>query len=119
MMLASIFTGVTHLMLGILGTFVLKRFPTSFSVGFFLGILVILANQNMMLMATFHGYAHGSPRTNQVFANLGFVLFVMLAAFAVMLYHFKSRIIVAPIDAKGLGGRSNSTDYHRHFPEQS
>lgn len=116
LMLASIFTGVTHLFLGILGTFVLKRFPTSFSVGFFLGILVILANQNMMLTATFHSYAHGSPRTNAIFSNLTFVLFVMLAAFAVMLYHFKTRIIVAPIDAKGLGGRSNSTDY-RHYQE--
>lgn len=118
LMLASIFTGITHLFLGILGTFVLKRFPTSFSVGFFLGILVILANQNMMLMATFHGYTYGSSRTNQVFANLGFVLFLMLACFAVMLYHFKSRIIVAPIDAEGLGGRSNSTDY-RHYQESS
>lgn len=119
-MLASIFTGVVHLFLGILGTFVLKRFPTSFSVGFFMGILVILANQNMMLMATFHGYAHGAPRTNQVFANLGYVLFVMLATFAVMLYHFKAMIIVAPIDAKGIGGRSNSADYRHNFQaEQS
>ena len=119
LMLASIFTGVTHLFLGILGTFVLKRFPTSFSVGFFLGILVILANQNMMLMATFYGYSHGSPGTNKVFAQLSFVLFLMLAAFAVMLYHFKSMIIVAPIDAKGLGGRSNSSAEYRHFPDAS
>ena len=117
-MLASIFTGVTHLFLGILGTFVLKGFPTSFSVGFFLGILVILANQNMMLMATFHGYSHGSPGTNKLFAQLSFVLFLMLASFAVMLYHFKSMIIVAPIDAKGLGGRTNSAEY-RHFPDSS
>jgi hypothetical protein len=114
LMLAAIMTGVVHLFLGILGTFVLKRFPTSFSVGFFLGILVILANQNMMLMATFADYSYGSSQTNHVFANLGFVLFVMLAAFCIMLYHFKSKIIVAPIDAKGLGARSNSADYRPH-----
>ena len=117
-MLASIFTGVVHLFLGILGTFVLKRFPTSFSVGFFLGILVIVANQDLMLMATFHGYPHGGARTNRIFANLGYVLFAMLAMFAVMLYHFKAMIIVAPVDAKGIGGRSNSADY-RHYAEQS
>jgi len=114
LMLAAIFTGVTHLFLGILGTFVLKRFPTSFSIGFFLGILVILANQNMILMATFHGYSYGSPRTNAVFSNLSFVLFIMLGAFALMLFHFKARLIVAPIDAKGLGGRSNSADYRSY-----
>ena len=31
-----------------------------------------------------------------------------------MLHHFKSSVIVAPIDAKGLGGRSNSGDYRQY-----
>lgn len=53
-MLAAMFFGISHLFLGIMGTFVLKRFPTSFSVGFFLGMLVILANQNMMLYVDRH-----------------------------------------------------------------
>jgi hypothetical protein len=69
-------------------------------------------------MATFHGYSYGSPRTNQTFANLGFVVFIILASFAVMLYHFKDRIVVAPIDAKGLGGRANNADY-RQYKEES
>mmetsp|Transcript_14159 Transcript_14159/g.18456 ORF Transcript_14159/g.18456 Transcript_14159/m.18456 type:complete len:209 (+) Transcript_14159:135-761(+) len=100
LMMASVITGIVHIILGILGTFVLKRFPTSFSVGFFLGVLVILANQNMILTGIFFGYKHGSLQTNRIFANLGFCLFLVLVFFSVMLFHFKGEIVVASIDTK-------------------
>lgn len=100
LVIASVWTGFIHLCLGILGTFVLKRFPTSFSVGFFLGVLTILANQNLILFGTFRGYSYGNSGTNQVFANIGFTLFFILSFFSLLLFHFKSHIIVAPIDAK-------------------
>mmetsp|Transcript_8149 Transcript_8149/g.22611 ORF Transcript_8149/g.22611 Transcript_8149/m.22611 type:complete len:202 (+) Transcript_8149:159-764(+) len=106
LMMASIVTGIVHIILGILGTFVLKRFPTSFSVGFFLGILVVLANQNMILTGIFFGYGYGNLQTNRVFANLGFCLFLVLAFFSLMLFHFKQHIVVAPIDTKHHAARS-------------
>ena len=109
LVIASVWTGVIHLALGVLGTFVLKRFPTSFSVGFFFGILVVLANQNMLLMGTFQGYGHGNVKTNHVFANMGFVLFIILTFFATLLYHFKTNIVVAPIDAQANLGRLDSS----------
>jgi zinc transporter ZupT len=87
------------LALGVLGTFVLKRFPTSFSVGFFLGVLVVLANQNIILYASFHKYQQGSPRGNQVFASLGFVLFVVLSFMSLLLVHFKHEVVVSPLDS--------------------
>jgi len=122
LVIGSVWTGIIHLVLGVLGTFVLKRFPTSFSVGFFLGVLVILANQNLILFGTFHGYSYGTPRTNHVFANLGLVLFMILTFFSVLVFHFKKFIVVAPIDAKGIGGRSSekaeSADYQK-YDEQS
>ena len=99
-MIAAVFTGVIHMVLGILGTFVLKRFPTSFSIGFFMGVLVVLANQNFILTGTFFWYSHGNPQTNRVFANLGFGLFLVLALFALMLFHFKGEMVVAPVDTK-------------------
>ncbi|KAL7577838.1 hypothetical protein ACA910_010585 [Epithemia clementina (nom. ined.)] len=108
-MLASVFTGIVHLVLGILGTFVLKRFPTSFSIGFFMGVLVVLANQNFILTGTFFWYSHGNPQTNRVFANLGFGLFLVLTFFSLMLFHFKGEIVVAPIDTK---------HHHHHSPNQ-
>lgn len=105
-MIASIWSGIVHLILGVLGTFVLKRFPTSFSVGFFLGVLVVIASQNLILFGTFHGYAYGKTSTNTAFANVGLCLFLILTIFSLMLYHFKKYIVVAPIDAKGLRGAS-------------
>jgi len=94
MVMASIWTGAVHLLLGVLGTFVLKRFPTSFSVGFFLGVLVILANQNLLLFGTFLGYSHGYAPTNHTFANLGMTLFFVLAFFATLLFQFKRHVVI-------------------------
>jgi len=90
---AAIWMGLIHLALGVLGTFVLKRFPTSFSVGFFLGVLVVLANQNIILYASFHKYTQGSGNANQVFAFLGFLLFSVLTFMTLLLVHFKNDVV--------------------------
>ena len=96
--IAAIWTGLIHLALGVLGTFVLKRFPTSFSVGFFLGVLVVLANQNIILYASFHKYTQGSGKANQVFALLGFMLFAVLSFMTLLLVHFKNDVVISPMD---------------------
>jgi len=101
LLVASIWTGIVHLGLGVLGTFVLKRFPTSFSVGFLLGVLVVLANQNLILFATFVRYSQGSPRTNHIFASLGFTLFTVLSFMSLLLVHFKHQVVVAPVEVGG------------------
>ena len=108
LIVASIWTGLIHLALGVLGTFVLKRFPTSFSVGFFLGVLVVLANQNIILYASFHKYTQGSARSNQVFAGLGFVLFTVLTFMSLLLVHFKQEVVVSPLD--GVSGDTGMND---------
>uniref|UniRef100_A0A7S1ZUY8 Uncharacterized protein n=1 Tax=Trieres chinensis TaxID=1514140 RepID=A0A7S1ZUY8_TRICV len=112
--IAASWTGLTQLAMAVLGTFVLKRFPTSFSVGFFLGLIVIVAQQNLLLFATFHGYRHGTPQSNHIFADLALTLFVVYVFFALILFHFREHILVAPVDAKnftggGVGG-SRSVD---------
>lgn len=98
LVVATVWTGLIHLALGILGTFVLKRFPTSFSVGFFLGVLVVLANQNIILYASFHKYGQGSAAANQVFASLGFILFCVLSFMTVLLLHFRNDVVISPVD---------------------
>lgn len=100
LIIAAVWTGIVHLGLGVLGTFVLKRFPTSFSVGFLLGVLVVLANQNLILFSTFSSYGQGSAQTNHVFASLGFTLFAVLAFMALLLLHFKQDVVVTPMDGK-------------------
>ena len=92
--------------MAILGTFILKRFPTSFSVGFFLGLVVIVAQQNLVLFATFHSYRHGTVHANHIFANLALSLFCMYTFFSLILGHFRGSILVAPVDAKGAGRSS-------------
>ena len=98
LVLASIHSGIVHLILAVLGTFVLKRFPTSFAVGFFLGILLIVANQNLILFGVFHQYQQGMIGTNLAFANLSLVLFLILGFFALLLLHFRQDVVVAAID---------------------
>jgi len=111
LLVAAVWIGVAHLILGGLGTFILKRFPTSFAIGFFLGVLLILANQNLIMFGTFHNYSYGNPATNHVFGLVGFTLSLVLTVFALLLYHFKHKIVVAPIDAKGLGRRTEESSY--------
>ncbi|EEC48567.1 predicted protein [Phaeodactylum tricornutum CCAP 1055/1] len=119
LVLAAVWTGIIHLVLGVLGTFVLKRFPTSFSVGFLLGVLVVVANQNLILFGTFHAYSSGNAGTNHAFANLMLGIFLVLAFFAAILFHFRKNIVVAAADAKGVGRRSeklaaSSVDYQQY-----
>lgn len=109
LLVASLWIGIAHLLLACLGTFILKRFPTSFAIGFFLGVLLILANQNLIMFGTFHKYSYGNASTNHVFGLMGFTLATLLTVFALLLYHFKKALIVAPIDAKGLGTRRTTT----------
>jgi zinc transporter ZupT len=98
LIIASIWTGLVHLTLGVLGTFVLKRFPTSFSVGFLLGVMVVLANQNLIMFTSFASYSQGSHSTNSVFSSLGFTLFAALTFMSVILLHFKADIVVMPME---------------------
>jgi hypothetical protein len=106
-LVASIWSGLVHLGLGVLGTFVLKRFPTSFSVGFLLGVLVVIANQNLLLFATFLNFSQGDQRTNDLFAIVGFSVFGVMSLMSLLLFHFKEEVVVAPMDAEKEEGRGN------------
>mmetsp|Transcript_18616 Transcript_18616/g.27664 ORF Transcript_18616/g.27664 Transcript_18616/m.27664 type:complete len:185 (-) Transcript_18616:208-762(-) len=107
-MVAACWTGLSHLLLAVTGTFVLKRFPTSFAVGFFLGLLVVFANQNLILFAVFHSYAFGTPKTNVAFSGLCFFLAFALAFFALLLGHFRNELVMAAVDVKGFPKRGGS-----------
>ena len=92
---AAYYSAFVHLLLMILGTFVLKRFSTAFTVGCFLGVTLILSQQNLLMFAAFFNYSHGDGATNKVFANLSLMLFLCLGFFTLIMGHFKDKIIVA------------------------
>jgi hypothetical protein len=109
--MAAVWTGIIQLIIAILGTFILKRFPTSFSVGFFIGLIVIVAQQNLIMFATFRDYGAGSVTSNHIFANLALSLFIMYSFFALILGHFRERILLSPADDKtSIGGRDQASE---------
>jgi hypothetical protein len=92
--MASLWSAVLHLLLAILGTFILKRFSTAFTVGCFLGLTVVISQQNLLLFAAFYHYKHGDRVFNVIFADLAFALFVILTFFSIILGHFRHYVIV-------------------------
>ena len=72
--IASYWSAALHLILAILGTFILKRFSTAFTVGCFLGVTVVVSQQNLLLFAAFYHYQHGNPMFNLIFADLALAL---------------------------------------------
>eukprot|EP00553_Chaetoceros_curvisetus_P007039 CAMPEP_0204631714 /NCGR_PEP_ID=MMETSP0717-20131115/23314_1 /ASSEMBLY_ACC=CAM_ASM_000666 /TAXON_ID=230516 /ORGANISM="Chaetoceros curvisetus" /LENGTH=119 /DNA_ID=CAMNT_0051649347 /DNA_START=153 /DNA_END=509 /DNA_ORIENTATION=- len=98
---AAIWTVIIQFGMIIVGTFIIKRFSTSFSVGFLLGLVLVVAQQDLLLAVTFWHNKYGSSTKNIVFANLAFGLSVLYSVFALTLTHFKDSIMVATVDAKG------------------
>ena len=92
--IASYWSALLHIILSILGTFILKRFSTAFTVGCFLGVTVVVSQQNLLLFMSFHRYQHGNAMFNWIFADLALALFFILTFFSLILGHFRHHIIV-------------------------
>lgn len=111
--IAAIWTAVVQLLMGIVGTFVLRRFPTEFSVGFFLGLMVIVAQQNFILFATFSDPTFNmlsEVKSSKLFAALLLITGVIYVIFAIMLAHFREHILLAPVDVKRVISRLGSVE---------
>ena len=110
LLIAALWIGIAHLLIAGLGTFILKRFPTSFAIGFLLGVLLILANQNIIMFGTFHNYSYGNAATNHVFGLMGITLACILTFLGLMLYHFRYKLAISPMEAKGFQRRTTTTE---------
>jgi hypothetical protein len=92
--MASLWSAVLHLILAVSGTFILKRFSTAFTIGCFLGLTVVISQQDLLLFAAFYHNKHGDAVFNVIFADLAFALFTILTFFSLILGHFRHYIIV-------------------------
>lgn len=111
LIIAALWIGIAHLLTAGLGTFILTRFPTSFAIGFLLGVLLILANQNIIMFGTFHNYSYGNAATNHVFSLMGITLAFILTLLGLMLYHFRYKLAISPMEAKsGFQRRTTATE---------
>lgn len=107
---AAIWAAIIQFGMIIVGTFIIKRFSTSFSVGFLLGLVLVVAQQYLLLAVTFWHSQYGSLAKNVSFANLAFGLSVLYSFFALILFHFRESIMVAAVDAKGLRRSSTKSE---------
>ncbi|KAL3775721.1 hypothetical protein ACHAW5_002933 [Stephanodiscus triporus] len=94
LLMASCWLAALHLILVILGTFILKRFLLSFTVGCCLGLTVVTSQQDLLLCAAFYHNNRGDPVYIVIFANLAFALFGVLMFFSLILGHFWNYVIV-------------------------
>eukprot|EP00580_Thalassiosira_gravida_P020050 CAMPEP_0201670588 /NCGR_PEP_ID=MMETSP0494-20130426/27217_1 /ASSEMBLY_ACC=CAM_ASM_000839 /TAXON_ID=420259 /ORGANISM="Thalassiosira gravida, Strain GMp14c1" /LENGTH=192 /DNA_ID=CAMNT_0048151683 /DNA_START=11 /DNA_END=589 /DNA_ORIENTATION=- len=92
--IAAYWSAILHLLLAIAGTFILKRFSTAFTVGCFLGVAVVVSQQDLLLFASFYHYQHGNLMFNLIFADLALALCILLTFFSLILGHFRNHIIV-------------------------
>jgi hypothetical protein len=114
LMIAAIWNGTMQCLgLGLIGTFILKRFPTSFAIGFLLGLVVVCFNQNVLFFFAFRKHnrldAENPGGTSRLYNACSLWLALLLAVFGTMLFHFQQYVIVAPIDAKGFGRKTPTT----------
>ena len=108
--IAASWTALIQFGMAVVGTFIVKRFSTPFSVGFLLGVVTFVAQQHLMLSVTFWHTSFGDSNTNAAFSNLSFSLFVVYGFFGLILFNYREDIMVAPIDAKGFGKRKSTVD---------
>merc|ERR1712154_283212 len=72
-------------------------------VGFLLGLVLVVAQQYLLLAVTFWNSQYGSTAKNNAFGNMAFGLCALYTAFAAVLGQFRESIMVAAVDAKGFG----------------
>ncbi|KAG5190373.1 hypothetical protein JKP88DRAFT_197319 [Tribonema minus] len=95
---ASIWTALLLILLCIGGSMVMRRYRTSLAVGFFLGVVIIMSQQMLILFAVFAGRAEDTTNDSEkpadsAFAAFCFFLFVVYTGFAIMLAMFRADII--------------------------
>ena len=92
----SIFVQIT---LAIAGTFILKRFSTSFSIGFLLGLVAFVAQQNFLLSIVFwNNQKYGNGGTNTAFANFSFATFAVHTLFVLIAANFRDKLSTIGFD---------------------
>lgn len=88
--IASSWTAMFQIVLGGVGTAILKRLPTAFGVGFLIGLVVVAAHQNIIIFASFRSfYIPGDDTSKKAFALLALILAFAYLGFVYVITHFR------------------------------
>ncbi|CAM9501467.1 unnamed protein product [Phaeothamnion confervicola] len=94
---AVVWTVLLMIVLSIGGSLVMRKYRTALAVGFFLGVVVIMSQQMLILFAIFVDHAKDSSGDQQhsyrAFSAFAFFLFIVYGIFAWMLAVFREDII--------------------------
>jgi len=90
---AAIWTALLQVFMIALGHLMLKRYPAKATVGFFLGFVLIVAQQNLLLSVTIWGSSFGTRSVNRVFSVFAFCLFIVYSVFGGVLGYYKDSVI--------------------------
>jgi len=91
--LAALWSSAVHGILAVSGTFVIRRFTTHFALGFFLGLLIIVSQQDIILHSSFKQYSDIENLSGGVFAFLSMFMAFILISFASFLAIFRDVVL--------------------------
>ena len=104
---AAIWSTFVQLSLAVTGTFILKRFSTSFSIGFLIGLVTLVAQQNLLLSIVFWGnQSFGSVGTNAAFANFSFATFAVHSLFVLIAVNFREKLVIEGLETETYDGET-------------
>lgn len=93
----AIWTAILCMAISVGGTVVMRKFQTAFSIGCLLGVVVVMANQCLILVAIFGAEAQREKsrkrQTDDVFVVFMFFLCVAYLFFASLLAVFRNELI--------------------------
>mmetsp|Transcript_27497 Transcript_27497/g.39365 ORF Transcript_27497/g.39365 Transcript_27497/m.39365 type:complete len:227 (+) Transcript_27497:111-791(+) len=113
LLLAATWTVFLLCVMGAIGTFILHRLSSNFSIGFFLGLLIIVSQQNIILFAAFNNYDDsGGSGTNQIFATLSLLLGMVYLVFAIILGHFRDQVVSAAKEVESAPSLGSLKEFH-------
>merc|ERR1719438_277513 len=109
--LVAIWSSAVHGILAIAGTFVIRRFPTNFALGFLLGLLLIVSQQDIILHSTFKLYKDLTKNSGGIFAFLSMIMAIILIGFAAFLAIFRDVILTtSPINTNTASSLNDEED---------
>ena len=94
---AAVWTTILCLFISVGGTVVMRKFQTGFAIGIFLGVVTVMANQCLMMVAIFGQWSgnededkESKKAADDTFTTFSFFLFVVYAFFASLLAVFRA-----------------------------
>ena len=116
---SAVWTAILLLIISVIGTIIMRRYQTSLSIGFLLGIIFVMTQQMLIVFAFFADQAGDASNTStqiaaqKAMAVFAFFIFFVYTVFGSMLAVFRNDIIKEEIPSADAG---DGFDEHNNAP---